>query len=131
MGILNKLYDENDFDIVEEFINQWDYIIDDIDLVIERLEKPALYREAVDELFRIFHSLKSATAFLKLHRINVFSELVEDVLDNARQKDRATDEFIDWMFLSSGQIMRWYQEIVHNQELSPIEGRLLKLPKGY
>jgi len=131
MGILDKLYEENDFDIVDEFINQWDYIIDEIDIVIEKLEKDDEYKEAVNELFRIFHSLKSATAFLKLTRINIFAKLVEDVLESARNKDKPTEEFVDWMFLASGQIAKWYEEITHNKELSPIDGRLLKLPKGY
>jgi len=129
MGVLDKLYEENDSEIVEEFINQWDYIIDEIDLVIERLETD--YKESVNELFRIFHSLKSATAFLKLNRINLFAKLVEDVLESARQKDKPTDELIDWLFIASGQILKWYQEITHNQELSSIDPRLLKLPKGY
>jgi len=129
MGVLDKLYEENDSDIVEEFLNQWDYIVDDIDLVIERLETD--YTESVNELFRIFHSLKSATAFLKLNRINIFAQLVEDVLESARQKDSATNELIDWLFLASGQIMKWYKEITHNEELSPIEANLLQLPKGY
>jgi len=131
MGILDKLYEEYDYDIVDEFVNQWDYIIDEIDIVIERLEKEDEYKEAVNELFRIFHSLKSATAFLKLTRINVFSKLVEDVLESARNKDKPTEEFVDWMFLASGQIAKWYEEITHNKELSPIDGRVLKLPKGY
>jgi len=129
MGVLDKLYDENDPDIVEEFVNQWDYIIDEIDLVIERLETD--YKNSVDELFRIFHSLKSATAFLKLNRINIFAQLVEDVLEHARKENKATDELIDWMFLASGQIMQWYKEITHNKELSAIDPRLLQLPKGY
>jgi two-component system chemotaxis sensor kinase CheA len=131
MAILDRLYEEFDFEIVDEFVNQWDYIIDEIDLVIENLEKTDNYKESVDELFRIFHSLKSATAFLKLYRINIFTKLVEDILDSARKKDKATDEFIDWMFLASGQIAKWYREITHNQELSPIDGRLLKIPEGY
>jgi len=131
MGILDKLYEEYDYDIVDEFVNQWDYIIDEIDIVIERLEKEDEYKEAVNELFRIFHSLKSATAFLKLTRINIFAKLVEDVLESARNKDKPTEEFVDWMFLASGQIAKWYEEITHNKELSPIDGRLLKLPKGY
>jgi two-component system chemotaxis sensor kinase CheA len=130
MGILDRLYEENDFDIVDEFINQWDYIIDEIDLIIEKLETDE-YKEAVNELFRIFHSLKSATAFLKITRINVFCKLVEDVLESARNKDKPTEEFVDWMFIASGQIATWYKEITHNKELSPIDGRLLKLPKGY
>ena len=104
---------------------------DEIDIVIERLEKEDEYKEAVNELFRIFHSLKSATAFLKLTRINVFAKLVEDVLESARNKDKPTEEFVDWMFLASGQIAKWYEEITHNKELSPIDGRVLKLPKGY
>ena len=129
MGVLDKLYETNDEEIVEEFLNQWDYIIDEIDLVIERLETD--YKDSVDELFRIFHSLKSATAFLGLKRINIFAHFVEDVLERARQKDNATEELIDWLFLASGQIMKWYQEITHNQELSSIDSSLLKLPKGY
>ena len=129
MGVLDKLYEENDSEIVEEFINQWDYIIDEIDLVIEGLETD--YTQSVNELFRIFHSLKSATAFLKLNRINIFAQLVEDVLESARQKDKPTQEFIDWLFIASGQILKWYQEITHNQELSSIDPRLLRLPKGY
>ena len=131
MGILSKLYEENDYEIIEEFLNQWDYIIDDIDLIIENLEDPDKYNEAVNELFRIFHSLKSATAFLKLDRINVFAKLVEDILDSARQKDKPTDEFIDWMFLTSGQILKWYQDISHDRELTPIDPKLLELPEGY
>ena len=129
MGILDKLYEENDSEIVEEFLNQWDYIVDDIDLVIENLETD--YHNSIDELFRIFHSLKSATAFLKLDRINLFAHFVEDVLDSARKKDTASDELIDWLFVASGQLIKWYQEITQNKELSPIDPRVLKTPKGY
>jgi len=129
MGILDKLNEENDPEIVEEFLNQWDYIVDDIDLVIERLETD--YEESVNELFRIFHSLKSATAFLKLKRVNVFAQLVEDVLESARKKDKATDELIDWLFMASGQLGIWYDEITHNEELSGIDPKILKIPKGY
>ena len=129
MGILDKLNEENDPEIVEEFLNQWDIIIDEIDLVIERLESD--YEDSINELFRIFHSLKSATAFLKLDRINLFAKLVEDVLESARKKDKPTDELIDWLFMASGQLMKWYQEITHNEELSMIDPKILKLPKGY
>jgi len=129
MGILDKLNDENDPEIVEEFINQWDYIIDDIDLIIEKLESD--YEESVNELFRIFHSLKSATAFLKLDRINIFAKLVEDVLESARKKEKPTDELIDWLFMASGQLIKWYDEINKNEELSSIDPKILNLPRGY
>jgi two-component system chemotaxis sensor kinase CheA len=129
MGILDKLNEENDPEIVEEFLNQWDYIIDDIDLVIERLNDD--YENAVNELFRIFHSLKSATAFLKLNRVNIFAKLVEEVLENARKKDKATDELIDWLFIASSQLGKWYDEIMKNGELSAINPKILNIPKGY
>ena len=129
MGVLDRLYEENDSEIVEEFLNQWDYIVDEIDLVIEKIESD--YKNSIDELFRIFHSLKSATAFLGLKRISVFSHFVEDILDSARKKDTATEELIDWLFLASGQIIKWYQEITHNKELSAIDTHLLKVPEGY
>jgi len=129
MGILDKLNDENDPEIVEEFLNQWDYIIDDIDLVIENLDND--YEDSINNLFRTFHSLKSATAFLKLKRVNVFAQLVEDVLERARQKDKATDELIDWLFMASGQLIKWYNEISHNFKLSRIDRQILNIPEGY
>ncbi len=129
MGILDKLNEENDPEIVEEFLSQWDYIIDEIDLVIERLNND--YEDAVNELFRIFHSLKSATAFLKLNRVNIFAKLVEEVLENARKKDKATDELIDWLFIASSQLGKWYDEIMKNGELSVINPKILNIPKGY
>jgi two-component system chemotaxis sensor kinase CheA len=129
MGILDKLNEENDPEIVEEFLSQWDYIIDEIDLVIERLNND--YEDAVNELFRIFHSLKSATGFLKLHRVNIVAKLVEEVLENARKKDKATDELIDWLFIASSQLGKWYDEIMKNGELSAINPKILNIPKGY
>jgi chemotaxis protein histidine kinase CheA len=129
MGILDKLNEENDPDIVEEFLNQWDYIIEDIDLVIERLNEN--YEESINELFRIFHSLKSATAFLKLNRVNIFAKLVEEVLESARKKDKPTDELIDWLFIASSQLGKWYDEIIKNEELSEINPKILNIPKGY
>jgi two-component system chemotaxis sensor kinase CheA len=129
MGVLDKLYEENDIEIVEEFLGQWDYIIDEIDIVIDNLQYS--YEENINELFRIFHSLKSATAFLKLERISLLTHFVEDVLESARKKDKATDELIDWLFLASAQLNKWYNEITQNKELSPINGKLLKIPKGY
>jgi two-component system chemotaxis sensor kinase CheA len=129
MGILDKLNEENDPEIVEEFLSQWDYIIDEIDLVIERLNND--YEYVVNELFRIFHSLKSATAFLKLHRVNIVAKLVEEVLENARKKDKATDELIDWLFIASSQLGKWYDEIMKNGELSAINPKILNIPKGY
>jgi len=129
MGVLDKLNEENDSEIIEEFLNQWDIIIDDIDLIIERLNND--YENSINELFRIFHSLKSATAFLKLKRINVFAKLVEDVLESARKKDKVTDELTDWLFLASSQLGKWYDEIMKNENLSSINPKILNIPKGY
>jgi two-component system chemotaxis sensor kinase CheA len=129
MGVLDKLNEENDSEIIEEFLNQWDIIIDDIDLIIERLNND--YENSINELFRIFHSLKSATAFLKLKRINVFAKLVEDVLESARKKDKVTDELVDWLFLASSQLGKWYDEIMKNENLSSINPKILNIPKGY
>lgn len=69
---------------------------------------------------------------MKIPRINIFVKLVEDILEEARKRNRATDELIDWLFMCAGQLLRWYDDITHDKEdYSPIDPRVLQIPKDY
>ena len=61
----------------------------------------------------------------------MFAKLVEDVLESARKKDKVTDELVDWLFLASSQLGKWYDEIMKNENLSSINPKILNIPKGY
>jgi len=83
MGIQDYLYSEFESEIVEEFLMMLDSVEDSIDFIINDLENN--YEDSINELFRIFHNLKSATAFLKIKRFNSYTKLVEAILEKARK----------------------------------------------
>ena len=126
-GIRDYLYEEFDPEIVDEFLMMLDIVEDNIDLIIENLEVD--YENAVNDLFRMFHNLKSSTAFLKIDRISNYAHFVENFLDKMREKKILNDEIMDWLFIVSGQFHKWYEDIDKNRPLSPLDPRILKLPK--
>ena len=127
MKIQDYLYSEFDTNIVEEFLMMLDIMEDTLDLTIERLNVD--YNETVNDLFRIFHNLKSATGFLKIKRIHNFAHFVEDVLDKARENQKANYELIDWLFRVADQFHEWYGNIDRNEELAPLHPDIFKVPK--
>jgi chemotaxis protein histidine kinase CheA len=127
VGVKDYLYSEFDGSIVDEFLMLLDLIEDNLDILLEELEKNP---EVVNDLFRMFHNLKSATAYLKLNRISNYSHLIEDILDKVRGKDKIPKDVIDWLYDATAQIHKWYEDIENNRELSKADMSILKkLPK--
>ena len=127
MKIQDYLYSEFDSSIVEEFLMMLDIMEDALDLTVERLYND--YEGAINDLFRMFHNLKSATGFLKIKRIHNFAHFVEDILDEAREKQSAQDDLIDWLFKVTNQFHEWYKNIDGNEELAPLHADIFKIPK--
>jgi len=127
VGVQDYLYNEFDNEIIEEFLMMLDVMEDNMDLVIEGLYED--YEFNINELFRMFHNLKSATGFLKLERINKFCHFVENILEKARKKSKPTEELINWLFDVAEQFHIWYQNINNNEELAPLSPKVLKIPK--
>jgi two-component system chemotaxis sensor kinase CheA len=126
VGISDYLYSEFDSDIVEEFLMLLDVLEDNMDLTIESLYQDS---ESLNDLFRMFHNLKSASGFLKLKRIQIFAHFVEDILQEARDKNKITEELIDWLFKVSNQFHIWYRNITNNEELAPLQKEIFKILK--
>ena len=127
MKIQDYLYSEFDSSIVEEFLMMLDVMEDTLDLTIERLYSD--YEEAINDLLRMFHNLKSAAGFLKIKKIHNYAYFVEDILQKARERNKAYEEFIDWMFKVAEQFHNWYKDINKNEELSHVNPQILKVPK--
>ena len=130
LGIRGKLEEEFDFDIVDEFIDHFDIITSHLDLVITALENYES-REKVDELFRFFHNIKSATGYLKLENIRGLAEIAEEVMEALRKNiDALSAEIIDWLFLVSEQFMTWKEELEEDEsEFSPMNEEILNIPE--
>ncbi len=130
MGIIDRLEEEYEFDIIDEFVEHFGYMCSGLDLLILGLEKPENYSSNVQELFRIFHNIKSASLFFKLTPIAKLSQLVEEVLEEARvSKGYATQEFIDWMLIIGDQFVKWKNDMEQNTEiLGSYNPKLIKIP---
>ncbi len=129
MGVRRELETNYDFEIVDEFLDHYAMMVDIIEPLIIDLEKSELYDRSVDELFRIFHNIKSAAGFLKMEPMIRLSTLVESALENLReQPGPANRETVNWLLLISDTFVQWHDDLKLDNELSKIDFSLLKLP---
>ncbi len=129
MGARQNLEENFDFEIVDEFLEHFSVMLDIMESLIITLEKPDNYAENINELFRIFHNLKSASSFLKLQSIMRLTTFVESYLDLLRQSSGpANDEVVTWLLQINDMLVLWYDDLKLDRELSKINFSLLKLP---
>jgi two-component system chemotaxis sensor kinase CheA len=129
MGVRQNLEQQFDFEIVDEFIEHFEMMLDVMENLIISLDKTDFYERNVDELFRIFHNIKSATGFLKLDSIHRFSGLVEDTLDQLRDREGpANDEVISWLLDAHDMFQLWRLNIINDTELDKLKYSLLTIP---
>jgi len=84
----------------------------------------------INELFRIFHNIKSASGFLKIERIHLLSELAEDLMESVRQNPNSlSEEIIDWLLLVNDQFRVWYTQLENDEELKDINPKILNVPE--
>ncbi len=130
MGIRKRLERQFDYDIVDEFIDHFDVMTEVMEPAIISLENEELKDDKVNELFRIFHNIKSASSFLKMDRVHLLAELSEETMERLREDPSlVTEELIDWLLLVSDQFRSWYEEISSDGELEDINPKILKIPK--
>ncbi len=129
MGVKSQLESDYDFDIVSEFLNHFDLSVESMELLITQLEKLEYYSRNVNELFRIFHNIKSATAYLHIRVMNKFMTDVEGLLEIMRTKDGpADDKVIDWLLLCSDQMALWNENMQQDAFLAPMPDALFTIP---
>ncbi|MDD2357237.1 MAG: Hpt domain-containing protein [Thiovulaceae bacterium] len=129
MGTRRELEANFDFEIVDEFLEHYSMMVDIMEPLIVNLSKENKYKDDVNELFRIFHNLKSASSFLKLESMIRLSTFVENALETLRNEEGpANEEVITWLLNISDMFEKWNDDLKLDNELSKIEFSLLKLP---
>ena len=129
MGVRSDLDAAFDFEIVDEFYDHYSMMIESMEVMIIDLSRPEMYRRSLDELFRVFHNIKSASGYLQITSMNKLASFVEDTLDQLRGSQHSiTQETIDWLLLISDMFAKWQDDIKLDNELSKINFSLLKLP---
>lgn len=130
MGIRSDLDANFDFEIVDEFLDHYSMMVDSMEVMILDLSKPDMYQRSVNELFRVFHNIKSASGFLKIIPMQKLATLVEDELEQLRSKQdsRINEETINWLLSISDMFAQWNDDFKQDNELSKVKYSLLKLP---
>jgi len=130
MGIRKQLEAEFDYDIVDEFLDHLDIMTEAMEPAIIALEKVESRSEKVNELFRIFHNIKSASGFLKIERMHLLSELAEELMDSVRQnQDSFSEQLIDWLLLVNDQFRAWYTQLENDEEFEDTNPKILNIPE--
>ncbi len=130
MGLFSQLEVDFDLEIVEDFISHYGIMCETMEPLIIGLEKQEQYESNINELFRIFHNIKSAAGFLKLEPMIKLSTLCEDIAEEARMLEGpATDEFIDWLLLVSDQFDKYRVNMEEDDEyFGMLEPLIIKIP---
>ncbi len=130
MGIRSDLDSNFDFEIVDEFLDHYSMMIESMEVMILDLEKPNMYKRSVDELFRVFHNIKSATGYLKITPMSKLSAFVEDALEELRTTNRLdNDDIVTWLLEVSDMFAQWQNDFKLDNELTHIKYSLLKTPE--
>lgn len=129
MGIRTDLENNFDFEIIDEFLDHYAMMIEIMEPLIIDLGHDDRYGRSVEELFRIFHNIKSATSYLKVEPMIRLSTFVEDALEQLRLRDTsANEETISWLISVSDMFLQWQEDFKMDNELSKIHFSLLILP---
>ena len=129
MGIRSDLDANFDFEIVDEFLDHYSMMIDSMEVMILDLQKPAMQNRSIDELFRVFHNIKSASGYLQIEAMVRLSTLVEDELEQLRNNSKpVNEETISWLLEISDMFALWQEDFKNNTPLTKIRYSLLKIP---
>ena len=129
MGIRSDLDSNFDYEIVDEFLDHYSMMVDSMEVMIIDLSRPNMYDQSINELFRVFHNIKSASGFLKIERMSKLSAFVEDALEQIRTKhESVNEETVNWLLNISDIFAQWNEDLRLDNELSHIKYSLLKLP---
>jgi len=129
MGVRSDLDANFDFEIVDEFLDHYSMMVESMEVMILDLSKPNMYERSVNELFRVFHNIKSASGYLKIEAMFKLASFVEDELEELRKKTTPiSEETTNWLLSISDMFAAWQDDLKLDNELSKIKYSLLKIP---
>jgi two-component system chemotaxis sensor kinase CheA len=129
MGVRSDLDSNFDYEIVDEFLDHYSMMVEYMEVMILDLKKPNMFEQSINELFRVFHNIKSASSFLKITQMSRLAAFVEEALEQIRMKhESVNEETINWLLEISDMFAAWKDDLKLDNELTRIKYSLLKLP---
>lgn len=129
MGIRSGLEANFDFEIIDEFLDHYAMMCENMEPLIIDLGNIERVHRSIEELFRIFHNIKSASGYLQIQPMVRLATFVEDALEQLRLRENVVnEETISWLINVSDMFMQWQEDLKMDNELSKIHFSLLILP---
>jgi chemotaxis protein histidine kinase CheA len=129
MGIRSELEANFDFEIIDEFLDHYAMMVEVMEPLIIDLGIEDRYHRSIEELFRIFHNIKSASGYLQIEPMARLSTFVEEALEQLRGRDKVVnEETVTWLISVADMFMQWQEDLKMDNELAKIHFSLLILP---
>jgi len=129
MGVRSDLEGNFDFELVDEFLDHYSMMVESMEIMIIDLKKEQMYKRSIDELFRVFHNIKSAAGYLNIPSMSKLASLVEDELDDLRNSNiKINEATITWLLNISDMFSKWNDDLKNDNTLSHVKYSLLKIP---
>ncbi len=130
MGVYTALEGEFDYEVVEDFICHFSLMSESMENLIQGLVHAHYYSDNINQLFRIFHNIKSATGYLKITPIHKLVSLAEEILEECRLEEGiGSEELISWLLLVSDQLSSYREDLeVDAESFSAFNAHIIKVP---
>ena len=126
--IVDQLGDDCDRDLLPDFITESLECVVNSENALLQLEQNPTDEEAVNTVFRAFHTVKGTSAFLGLGRIAAFAHEAESLLSRVRDKEINYGQGCADLSLRSVDMLR---ELLHVVEHALAGNGAMPLPDGY
>ncbi|MBY0489573.1 MAG: chemotaxis protein CheA [Gemmatimonadaceae bacterium] len=124
----DRLPDDADRDLLPDFITESNECVTNSEAALLQLEANPSDEEAINTVFRAFHTVKGTSAFLGLSRIAAFAHEAESLLSRVRDKEIAYTRGCADLSLRSADMLK--ELLVSVEQALAGDGRL-PLPQGY
>ncbi len=124
----DRLPDDADRDLLPDFITESNECVTNSEAALLQLEANPSDEEAVNTVFRAFHTVKGTSAFLGLARIAAFAHEAESLLSRVRDKEIAYSQGCADLSLRSADMLKALLSVV--EKALNGDGRM-PIPEGY
>lgn len=100
----------DDRDLLNEFCNESQDLLQDIEKGVLILEQDPNHRETLNSVFRAFHTFKGSAGYIGLGPVKLLAHELESLLDAARRGDLAITTPVINVILAGGDALRRFME---------------------
>lgn len=127
-ALVDALPDDTDLDLLGDFLTESMDSLAAAEAALLELEADPTNEEAVNTVFRAFHTVKGTSAFLGLGRIAAFAHEAESLLSRVRDHEIAYTRACAELSLASSDMLRALLEVVRD---AAANGTVMRVPSGY